>query len=367
VPNWHTARIAACQAVAPPALANFSGGLLRTSATHTAALLPVIVPLALRLMFRNSNRMSLNTSPSKKKDGHCLWLADGQRWHIIATDGMRPWAEKLAVIMELKSCAPNGHPKFILLKMDSGKKSSEEPIPCLDSSIPDDLPRYGWKPHDFESVKLWSHHREPSVICEIDPWENDNLDVMKMRQALSPILQRAQESGGVPLHAALVEWKGMGVLLSAPRDTGKSTCCRRLPSPWQPLCDDETLIVRNHQKRYRAHPFPTWSDYLRRRSAGTWNVQRHLPLCAIFFLEQAGTDEAIPIGQGQAAMLINQAGKHVCRRNWINLDQEEERTLKKKIFDNACRLARMISAYTLRVSLSGRFWEEMERVLRKHV
>jgi hypothetical protein len=46
-----------------------------------------------------------------------------------------------------------------------------------------------------------------------------------------------------------------------------------------------------------------------------------------------------------------------------NLVSEEERAIKEKIFENACALAGTMPAFRLRVSLEGRFWEEMERVL----
>jgi len=36
--------------------------------------------------------------------------------------------------------------------------------------------------------------------------------------------------------------------------------------------------------------------------------------------------------------------------------------LKEKVFDNACKLARGIPAFKLRVSLDGKFWKEMERI-----
>ena len=122
--------------------------------------------------------------------------------------------------------------------------------------------------------------------------------------------------------------------------------------------------MRNDQNRYLAQPFPTWSDYLLRRSEPTWNVQRHVPLSAIFFLEQAEDNEVLPVGEGQTAIFVNQCATDICGPGWAYLDREEVRTLRKKLFDNACQLAKSIPVFTLRVSRDGRFWEEMEKVLR---
>jgi SynChlorMet cassette protein ScmC len=184
-----------------------------------------------------------------------------------------------------------------------------------------------------------------------------------MRLSLYPIYERALNSGGLPFHAGVVERDGKGVLLAAPKNIGKSTCCRRIPRPWNALCDEETLIVQDAQRQYLAHPFPTWSDYLTRGSNRTWNVQRYIPLAAIFFLEQAEADKVIPLGQGEAAALMNQSAMQVCVRNWMNLDGEKMRAFRKKLFDNACELTWAIPIFKLRVSLTGRFWEEMEKVL----
>jgi len=184
-----------------------------------------------------------------------------------------------------------------------------------------------------------------------------------MRFSLQPVYQRVEDLGGFPLHAALVEWNRAGVLLAASADTGKSTCCSRIPNSWQALCDDETLVVKDNQQQYFAHPFPTWSDYLRQRSERTFNVQKNLTPSAIFFLEQAENDEVSPMHKGEAAILINQSVMQVIYRFWNNLDNEELRDRRKKVFENACEFAQSIQAFRLRISLEGKFWEKIEAVL----
>jgi SynChlorMet cassette protein ScmC len=298
-----------------------------------------------------------------RENGYGVHLANGQTWYLIAAKALSSWVEKLASIVELKICEPNGHPKLIFIRRESNREGRGEPTGSLDQNVLEDLPRNGWTAQNLGALLVWSHNEVPDAICEFGYEDHHNLDIIRMEVTLYPIYQRAQDSGGLPFHAALVGRNGIGVLLAAPGNGGKSTCCRRLPPPWHVLCDDETLIVREHQKQYSAHPFPTWSDYLWRGSERTWNVQRHLPLSAIFFLEQAETDQAVPVGQGQAATYINQLAAEVCHRNWRNLGREKEMSLKRKLFDNACELARAVPAFQLRVSQNGQFWEEMERVL----
>lgn len=304
----------------------------------------------------------IKCTPNLEK-GYCLRLANGQRWHIIPTEGVRRWVERLARIVQLQTCEPNGCPKLIFIHSESRREWCGGSIGSEMPDIFKGFPRGGWKSHDLRALILWSSPEVPDVICEMRPGGDHALEIIRMWLSLYPIYKRAQDSGGLPFHAALVERDGIGILLAAPGDTGKSTCCRRLPGQWHALCDDEALIVRDGQKQYLAHPFPTWSDYLWRRSERTWNVQRYIPVSAIFFLEQAKVDQAVPMGQGEAAAFTYQSAIQVCSRNWRNLDHKEERGLKESLFKNGCELAKAVPAFKLRVSPNGQFWNEMEKVL----
>jgi SynChlorMet cassette protein ScmC len=265
--------------------------------------------------------------------------------------------------MELKRCDRNGCPKLIFVRHEKGKGIWEEPNDRLDPTICEDLPRIGWKVRKFPAIQIWSHLDVPDVLCEIGHDKGYELDILRMLLGVYPIFERAQCSGGLPLHAGLVERNGNGILLAASGSIGKSTCCRRFRSPWKPLCDDESLVVRNDRKQYQVHPFPTWSDYLMKRSKQTWNVQYHLPLSAIFFLEQAEADEVVPMGLGEAAVYITQSAHQVYHTNWRKLTSEDVRALRKEIFQNSCELAKAVDAFKLRLSLKGRFWEKIEAVL----
>ena len=295
--------------------------------------------------------------------GYRLYLANGLAWHITANEAARPWVEKLAAILELKICDRNGYPNLIFLRREKVKESGEQWIRCLDAKIQGDLPWTGWKVRKLPAVRIWSHPEVLDVIFEIGHGEDCELDILRMLLAFYPIFERAQDSGGLPFHAAVVERQGIGILLAASGNTGKSTCCSRLPSPWQPLCDDKALVVRDEKKQYQVHPLPTWSNYFMKRSEQTWNVQSHVPLAAIFFLEQAEIDNVVPMGRGQAAVLIAQSAMQVYDPNWSNVDRAEVRDFRIKLFDNGCDLARVIPAFKLQVSLNGRFWEKIEKVL----
>lgn len=298
-----------------------------------------------------------------KPKGYCIRLANGQGWQITATEEVSSWIEKLSRIMELKECDLDEYPRLVFIHKEKTAERNREPFCRLHPQIKDGLPPNGWRSQDFVWLQIWTHTEMSDVICEMKPQGGNEEEVLTMRMALQPIYQRNQDSGGLPLHAALLEWNGFGILLAASGSTGKSTCCRRLRGPWRALCDDEALVVRDKREGYLVHPFPTWSDYFLNRSKQTWNVQHYLPMSAIFFLEQADADQVIPIGQGRAAALLYESATQVCARNWMKLNREGLSVVRKKLFENVCDLATEIPVFKLRLTLEGKFWEEMERVL----
>lgn len=292
----------------------------------------------------------------------------------MATAELGSWLERLASIMELKACEPGTtYPKLIFTQGEPGRKEKARMIYELDRSVHKDLPTEGWRCHRLRWMQVWFHHDIEDVICDIgyegcctaDDREKHQRLTMSMWLSLHPIKVKAELLGALPFHAALVKRNGFGVLLAGPGETGKSTCCRRIPSPWQAVCDDETLIIPHHNRQYIVHPFPTWSDHIFRRCEKTWNVQQHLSLSAIFFLEQAKNDEAIEIGQGQAAVKAFRSYMQTLYVLGLRMDREEKLACNKKVFNNACKLAKAVPSFILRVNLAGQFWEEMERVLAK--
>jgi SynChlorMet cassette protein ScmC len=252
---------------------------------------------------------------------YLLLLGNGQGWQFIPNPEVMLEVGELGRIMGLRPCEPNGYPKLIFSRMGPVQTECEDATWRFDQNIKVNLRRLGWKAHELTFLRFWSHDEVPDLICEMRHEEGDyQRRILSMRFSLYPIYQQVQDSGGLPLHAGLVEHNGKGVLLAGPKNAGKSTCCRRLPKPWYPLCDEETLIVKVNQEQYLAHPFPT-------------------------------------------CVFINQLATQISCRYWNNLDHEDLMSRKTKLFENATELAKAVPAFRLQVSLEGRFWEEMEKVL----
>jgi hypothetical protein len=276
---------------------------------------------------------------------HSLSLADGSRWEVAAGD-----EEAASIVSQLASA--------MRLRMAAG---AIEPMnhdnPCrlfvqVDGRT---FPADCYVPSASE--------RDGAVTCILSPsdyWGGPYINLLRLSLVFA---RHAQARGGVLLHGALAERDGLGVILTAPSGTGKTTASHRLPDPWRSLCDDTTLVVRDAQGRYWAHPWPTWSRFLDGGPGGAWGVEDAVPLKGVFFLAQAMDDQAERLGPGQAVSMLMEYVAQVSADMAPGLGKEKLRALHLERFDNLCALARMIPAYVLHISLTGAFWQEMERAL----
>jgi SynChlorMet cassette protein ScmC len=294
--------------------------------------------------------------------GYCLHLSDRNNWWITGDENSIGYVDKFAAIMRLDECLSDGMPKLIFSKImrDQISDSSEYSSSIIET---------GWKFHEYNSARIWSHVNFLDVLCEFiedkfhDEEGNEKNSYLAMWASLKPVYLRSMRMGGLPFHAALVECAGRGILLAAKGGGGKTTCCRRLPDYWKILCDDENLVVLDKNNVYQAHPFPTWSDYSMKRSENTWDVQYSVPFSGIFFIEQSESDEVIPLSVGQTSVQMTRSVTQVLGRLWNNLPREEQKITMRDIFNNAFEMAKIVPAFRLCVSLDGRFWEEIEKVL----
>ncbi len=269
------------------------------------------------------------------------------------------WVDKLASIMELKPCADElGDELLFYFQYEDDAINIQGNMKCGAGFNKD-----GWWNVSTKNVRYRFHDEISDMLCEVNSYPYNEIKYGIMSNFLLSVCHRIIDYGGISLHAALIERDGKGVIVAGSGNTGKSTCCTRIPAPWNPLCDDETLVLLDKENRYKAHPFPTWSEYTMKRSEKTWNVQYSVPISAIFLLEQSETDGVVPVGKGQAAIYINQAASQTTGYFWEIMDKDHQREARNTAFKNACDLAEAIPFFRLRASLHGKFWEEMEKVI----
>jgi SynChlorMet cassette protein ScmC len=270
-------------------------------------------------------------------------LADGSRWNIAAEDeGVIPIVSQLGHAMRLRAT--------------SG---------AMDCSRPDHLRHLLVRAGTCASATYCSNplvsENDGAVVCILSP-SNLTSGLYVNLVNLSLILaQTTQTRGGILVHGALAERDGMGVILAAPSGTGKTTASNRLPAPWRSLSDDTTLVVRDLHGKYFAHPWPTWSRFLDGGPGGVWNVQKAVPVIGVFFLVQAANDQVERVGPGQAVCLLGESVEQASISMALGKCKEDLRALHLERFNNLCALAKIVPAYLLHFSLTGKFWQEMEK------
>jgi len=290
-------------------------------------------------------------------------LAGDLSWAFMATAEASPWLMKLSRIMRLKNVDRNGCPKIILCRSELDSKKKRESVKRLREKESVDIPLTGWRIYPGNGLQIWDHRQKNCVICDLGHISTNEIDAMQMIAVISLIWKEAIMEGGIPLHAGLPEFQGRGVAIAARGGGGKTTCSRRLPSAWKAHCDDAALVLRVSPSDYVAHPFPTWSEYLSGQCESNWGVEKRLPLSGIFFLEKAQSDEIIPLDRSRAAVSINQSAWQIMSSRIGVIPKKEMTELRIRLFENACAMAGVIPAYTLRVSMTGRFWEKIEECL----
>jgi hypothetical protein len=276
---------------------------------------------------------------------HNLVLADGSHWEIAAGDEQAASiVSQLGYAMQLRmttgAIEPPHHGNLcrLLVQVDAH------------TSVAD---RYVSLPSEDDGF----------AVCVLRPCNHSDGLYIQLMQLSLVIARDVQTRGGVLLHGALAERDGIGLILAAPGGKGKTTASNRLPAPWRSLCDDTTLVVRDPKGNYWAHPWPTWSRFLRGESGGTWDVQNAVPLKGVFFLSQAVEDRVESVGPGHAVSLLVKSAEQTSQLMARGLSKEETRALHLERFNNLCALARVVPTHVLHISLTGAFWQEIEQML----
>jgi SynChlorMet cassette protein ScmC len=307
--------------------------------------------------------MSVRKKPLRS---YSLALADGQRWSFVALADAGPWVERLATIMGLQESSRGPVSERLIVVT---RNAHEGAITVWEDGLTQGSTWASlghWhpvNPSPYQHLLLYSSDNGRAFMFDVGREKDPEEECVKMQQALSLIFRETIKGGGFPFHCALFDCEGKAVLLAGSGGAGKSTCYRLAEAPFEPLCDDLCIVVREHSRAFAVHPLPTWSDYLWRKSKGAWQTSRSLPLKAIFFLKHGRANEIVPVGQGEASMLINALARQMFEPSWIYGSVHEKRVLRRRLFQSASDVARAVPSFVLRFKESGGFWKSIERVL----
>jgi len=293
----------------------------------------------------------------------CLSLADGGMCGIGAIDpNASRLVSRLVQIMQLRSDAEPD--RILLVHTDHVDLLDNRNGDLRLRSEPEEPPQVHKRSED-PSVR-----RASQFVSEPGPelaffHANENLDgdklILDLMRLSHAVLHHAQPPGYLLIHGALIEYEKQGFLLAGPGGEGKSTASRRIPPPWQAHSDDATLLVRDSQGGFWAHPWPTWSDFFYGGKGGSWDVKLALPLKAINFINQADQDQTQVTGEGEAVCLLLEVVEQASRVADRDMDVQERRDSNLMRFEVITQLTKSIPCFKLGMTKTGAFWHEIER------
>jgi len=286
--------------------------------------------------------------------------------HIISSENEQPLINRMADITCLQQSSQNNLPKLLVTR---SFPFSEENVQIIHNSYLDSgepLPETGWKETNFSLVKIFTHPDVPDAVCCVQAERDPSCDMVILSFIYYLFNSDLLEKGGLPLHGGLIEIDNRGVVLAGSSGAGKSTCCSRIVKSWNSICDDEVMILPETINDYNLYPDPTWSDYFfNPDSKSTWDVQKGFPFCALFFIEQAEVDDAVPLGQGRAAVKIYQSAMESFSRYFPYIPKNEQKEIGIKAFESSCELAKNVPCFKLRFSREGSFLKNIEYEINK--
>jgi SynChlorMet cassette protein ScmC len=293
---------------------------------------------------------------------YTLHLDPTVRWSFEAEGEAFEWLEIFAEAMGLSEDAVESPRHLVFEQLPS--KPGDPFGPALGRHLRE-LRGHNWTFRDLGGISFFEHPAVPEVFCGLQAGMDWPLRIHQMRRSLLPVYVDVVRAGGLPIHGALVESRGFGIILAGRSGEGKSTACLRLPESWHAVSDDMCLVLKSPGGGFRAHPLPTWSALRDHRTLGRCKVGRSLPLRAILFLKQAPEDEFLALRKSAAAVSLASVARQVFRTIDRDYPRVEDSEVNKSLYDNAASMALAVPAGVLRISLAGRFWEKIEEALKE--
>jgi SynChlorMet cassette protein ScmC len=287
-----------------------------------------------------------------------LSLANGMRLGLMPGDGLAySFISHLIEIMQLKRIAD---PTFTVILRIEG----QEPYPiCKETAFKERGTKSGSILRENSILELFFDEEEKTAICIMNANFNEEPFFIQMRYLSALISSIALNRGCLFIHGGLAEKGGIGVIFAGKSGSGKTTAVNRMPAPWKPLCDESTFIVPDDQGVFWAHPMPTHSRFIEEGQGGIWNVQHSVPLKGIFFLAQDNNEQLVPLNRTNSAYLINQFAYEAMVSLFGWCDIEARKAIFMQILSNSSAVAQEVPAYILRLSLTGPFWNDVDRAI----
>lgn len=200
-------------------------------------------------------------------------------------------------------------------------------------------------------------------FCRVEYPSNGDILALQLMKIASIMRQGAEQNMGFLIHGALAVYNNKGIILAGHGGIGKTTASNRLPDTWESLCDDTTLIVRDPDGIYMAHPWPTWSRFMFGDSGGTWDVGRNFPVTGVYFLKRGEQDKITPNNKAESVCRLVRSTEEALKPIPLRDDEYDSKDMRINRFNNVCTFAESVPTYILSFTENGTFWKEIEKNL----
>lgn len=210
-------------------------------------------------------------------------------------------------------------------------------------------------------------HKIGVNFFDIEPSFVENINNFSLWKVLHVIAYKIgcqiSKSGGLPVHSALFEHRGKGILIAGKSGAGKTTMFSNAPSHWKAMADDCAFVVKSNQG-YVVHPYVTPSELLAEKKQSVRDINISTSLKGLFFLEQSAFDDIEQISRLKAASALYEVAASSLvfyYRDFLN--DPQLKNLRKDLFNNACDIVNVVPAYRLRASRYNTIWPILEKAI----
>lgn len=285
--------------------------------------------------------------------GRHLQLALGPlRYDCIAYD---PWAEQILndLHQHLPMRQPSVHPNrtIHLRRIEQDAATEAAARTGLLSSLP---------------AAIWYRQRNPINTVWLSPATDAAVWSDGMSAALgrfhyhlpwNVIIDDMILRGGLPVHGALAEYAGQGLLFVAPPGGGKTTTMATAPPGWNVLSDDAALIWPDRADMWTASPLPSWTELSSADRTPRTDPGRTCRLRGLVLLNKAKRIDLDKIAPVKALPALYRAVGEYPVLVMTEVD------CRSHAFRLASHLVRTLPCWRLDLPLGGHIWPHLEGVL----
>lgn len=176
------------------------------------------------------------------------------------------------------------------------------------------------------------------------------------------IAVRNELAGGFLVHGVMLAHQQGAVILAGASGGGKTTAARRMPDEsWQKCSDDLTLVVKDTQGNYFAHPWPGVKAYHQYELC--YDTERGIPLQGLFFLVQDAEVQIKPTKPIKAIAMLQRVAEQALELPDPSIDPEGVGELRALRLKNVSDFVRKVPTYELFLNMADPFWQDIEALL----